>query len=92
MHQATLYFPAGFELQCIDGSYSPSAATLLDELQLTCSPVCLEACQNGGQCVNPHYCSCPQPWVGAGCDLNLDQPCLEDVEEYHMNNGVVIQK
>ncbi|XP_033761319.1 uncharacterized protein LOC117343114 [Pecten maximus] len=33
----------------------------------TCTPVCSEACQNGGTCIAPNTCDCPSGRSGATC-------------------------
>ena len=32
-----------------------------------CQPVCLPDCQNGGVCIRPGVCHCPNTWEGARC-------------------------
>ena len=30
--------------------------------------VCQPPCENGGNCTQPGYCSCPSEWEGARCE------------------------
>ncbi|XP_076436572.1 epidermal growth factor-like protein 8 [Babylonia areolata] len=40
----------------------------------TCStPVCGQPCQNGGKCVAPDTCQCPDGWSGPQCQNDVDE-------------------
>lgn len=40
----------------------------------SCSePVCSNPCQNGGQCVAPDICQCPEGWRGSHCEQDVDE-------------------
>lgn len=32
-----------------------------------CPAVCLQKCLNGGECIGPNICECPEGWVGMLC-------------------------
>ena len=74
-------------LECKDGEYRPSAAELKEVLKFRCAPVCLGECLHGGECNSPFYCDCPSPWMGATCEANFDEPCVEDIDTYSIVKG-----
>ena len=36
--------------------------------------VCPQGCRNGGSCVAPGICSCPDGWVGGACHTGKGNP------------------
>lgn len=55
------------------GSY---ACTCIDGFAgdgFSCSPVCKQSCQNGGECVSPGVCQCRTGYHGHSCELDFDE-------------------
>ena len=58
----------------------------LEERPPKCEPVCEKSCQNGGRCISPNKCSCPEGFLGLYCQKKRcegDPPQMENsVAEY----------
>ncbi|ELU18736.1 hypothetical protein CAPTEDRAFT_147203, partial [Capitella teleta] len=55
---------------------------------LSCTPVCLKPCENGGECIAPDLCSCPNGFTGNRCEIDIDE-CKERIAECHENSECV---
>ncbi|XP_018012042.1 protein jagged-1, partial [Hyalella azteca] len=79
----------GLTIQCTNGNYVPSATELKTKIDFRCEPVCVEACQNGGKCVSPFSCECTRNWMGAACDLNVNDKCTENINDYTLTKATL---
>lgn len=54
---------------------------------LVCSPIaiCPQGCRNGGLCVAPGICSCPEGWLGGACHIGkLDSTPIPSSNGYNI--------
>ncbi|XP_037786423.1 neurogenic locus notch homolog protein 1-like [Penaeus monodon] len=53
--------------KCVDGEWRPSDILMRVEKGLICRPECPKGCLNGGECVAPNTCHCPEGFTGSNC-------------------------
>lgn len=63
-------------VSCVGGLWKPTAAASQPPLDghVTCVPLCLPTCLNGGTCARPNVCACTEQFAGTSCEENV---CLE---------------
>ncbi|XP_043943101.1 protein kinase C-binding protein NELL2 [Protopterus annectens] len=54
-----------------------------------CKAFCEEGCKNGGTCISPNVCVCPQGFTGHNCQTDIDE-CLEGFVQCDDNRATCI--
>ncbi|XP_058841730.1 protein kinase C-binding protein NELL2-like isoform X2 [Acipenser ruthenus] len=58
-----------------------------------CKAFCEDGCQNGGTCIPPSMCLCPQGFTGPGCETDIDEcatgrhGCASDTVCFNLDGG-----
>ena len=60
------YFIAIKQVSCCCAGYEENESE-------KCQPQCTDSCQNGGTCIGPDNCSCPQGWTGHNCSTDVNE-------------------
>lgn len=58
---------AKLDFSCVEGSWA--VAEYGEEAELVCEARCAPPCTNGGKCVEPGQCRCPEDFTGDACEL-----------------------
>lgn len=69
---------------CMDneGSYRCHCISgYIQKDNITCEPVCMDACQNGGTCVAPETCACLPGYTGTQCQDDVNE-CLSTTTDH----------
>ena len=78
------------EVRCMDGSWYNSLYQKLEEVSVTCDPICNIPCQNKGICVFPNTCLCPTAYEGPQCQYMKKSLCWENPSP--IENSIMIYK
>ncbi|XP_055887465.1 protein kinase C-binding protein NELL1-like isoform X3 [Biomphalaria glabrata] len=62
-----------FECVNVNGSYTCQCKEGYVSDGQSCQPHCRGDCRNGGKCIAPNVCECRHGYIGANCELDIDE-------------------